>query len=103
MDDLNVQLLEGFEPTSRDGKAIVPLFASFFGNRQHHLHEQFTKIQKEFEDICVENSTKLQNLEVKIRTPEKKLEKVEFQTDDQLAAELQDTIMTTLPTKGKSL
>ena len=48
-------------------------------------------MQKEFEDICVANATKIQNLEDKVRTLEKKLEKVELQTEDQLAAELQDT------------
>ena len=93
MDDLNVRPLEGFEPTSKDGKAIVPALAAFFQNWQHHLSEQFTKMQKEFEDICVANATKIQNLEDKVRTLEKKLEKVELQTEDQLAAELQDTII----------
>ena len=93
MDDLNVQPLEGFEPTSKDGKAIVPVFSSFFQNWQHHLQEQFTRTQKEFEDICMANSTKIQNLEDKVRTSEKNLEKVELQTDDQLATELQNTII----------
>ena len=91
MDDLNIQPLEGFEPTSMDGKAIVPVFDAFFQNWHHHLQEQFTKMQKEFEDTCVANSTKKQNLEYKVRTLEKKLGKVELQTEDQLAAELQDT------------
>ena len=39
------------------------------------------------------NSTKIQNLENKVRTLEKKLEKVELQTEDQAAAELQDTLI----------
>ena len=39
------------------------------------------------------NSSKIQNLEDKVRTVEKKLEKVELQTKDQAAAELQDTII----------
>ena len=72
MDYLNVQSLEGFELTSKDGKAIVPLFPSFFQNWQHHLQEQFTKMQKEIEVICVANSTKIQNLEDKVRNLEKK-------------------------------
>ena len=30
MEDLNMQPLEGFEPTSKDGKALMALFSSFF-------------------------------------------------------------------------
>ena len=94
MDDLmNVQPIEGFEPPSKDGKAIVPALAAFFQNWQHYLQEQFTKMQKEVEDVCVANATKIQNLEDKVRTLEKKLGKFELQTEDQLAAELQDTII----------
>ena len=93
MHDLNVQPLESFEPTSKDGKPIVHLFASFFQNCQHHLHEQLKKMQKEIEVFCVSNSTKFQNLEAKVRTLEKKLEKVEIQIENQLSAELQGTII----------
>ena len=75
MNELNVRPLEGFEPTSKNGKAIVPALAAFIQNWQHHLPEQFTKMQQEVEDICVANATKIQNLEDKVRTLEKKLEK----------------------------
>ena len=59
----------------------MPLFASFSQNWKHHLQEQFKKMQKEFQDICVAKWTKLQNLEDKVRTFEKKLEKVELQAE----------------------
>ena len=39
-------------------------------------------MQKEFENICVANSTKIQNLEDKVRNLEKKLEKVQIQSGD---------------------
>ena len=105
MEDLNVQPLEGIEPTSKDGKAIVHSFGSFFENWQRHLQEQFKKMQKELENICRTSSTKIQNLEEKVCTLEKKLEKVELQTEDQAAAELQDTIFLggkALPTDSDS-
>ena len=78
MDDLNVKLLEGFEPTNKDGKAIVPVFAALFQKWQHHLQELLTKMQKEFEDICVASSTKNQTMEDKVRTLERNLEKVQL-------------------------
>ena len=84
---MNIQPFEGFEPSSKDGKQIVPMFASFFQSWQHHLVEQFEKMQQEFEKLCITNSTKTQNLEDKVRTFEKKVEKGEHQTDDQAAAE----------------
>ena len=93
MEDLNVQPLEGFEPTSKDGKAIMPLFTSFFESWQHHLQEKFKKMLQEFENICITNSTKIKNLEVKVHTLKKKQEKVELQSDNQAGAELQDTII----------
>ena len=93
MEDLSVQPFVGFETSSKDGKQIVPLFASFFQSWQLHFQEQFKKMQQAFEKICITNSTKNQNLEDKVRTLEKKLEKVELQSDDQSAAELQDTII----------
>ena len=93
MEDLNTQPFEGFEPSSKDGKQIVPMFASFFQSWQHHLVEQFEKMQQEFEKLCIANSTKIQKLEDQVRTLEKKLEKVELQSDDQAAAELQDTVI----------
>ena len=48
-------------------------------------------MQKEFEYMCVAHSTKIQNLDDKVCTLEKKLKKVDFHTNDQAAAELQDT------------
>ena len=50
-------------------------------------------MQQEFENIFITNSTKIQNLEDKACTLEKKLEKVELQSGDQAATELQDTII----------
>ena len=92
MEDLNTQPFEGFEPSSKDGKQIVPMFASFFQSWQLNLLEQFEKMQQEFEKLCITNSTKVHKLEGKVRTLEKKLEKVELQSDDQAAAELQVTV-----------
>ena len=50
-------------------------------------------MQQEFEILCITNSTKIQKLEDKVRTLEKKQKKVELQSDDQIAAELQDTVI----------
>ena len=72
MEDLNIQSFEGFEPSSKDGKQIVPMSASFFQSWQLHLQEQFNKVRQEFEKIRITNSTKNQNLEDKVRTLEKK-------------------------------
>ena len=55
---------------------------------------EFNKMRKIIEKICVAHSTstQIQNLEDKVRSLEKKQERVELQTEDQVSAELQDTI-----------
>ena len=82
MEDLNIQQFEGFESSSKDGKQIVHTFACFFQTWQLHLQDQLNKMQQDFEKICITNSTKNQYLEDKVRTLEKKLEKVVLQSDD---------------------
>ena len=41
-------------------------------------------MQESFEKICVEHLTQIQNLEDKVRTLDKKLDKIELQTEDKL-------------------
>ena len=50
-------------------------------------------MQHELEKFCIANSTKVLKLEDQVRTLDKKQEKVELRSDDQAAAELQDTVI----------
>ena len=50
-------------------------------------------MQKEFEKICIAHSTQIKNLEDKVYTLEKNLEKIEWQTEAQATAELQGKII----------
>ena len=67
------QSLQDVQLTSGDGKKLKPILIDFFESFEFKMHELFTAMKTEFQQICQQNSDRIQSLEDEVRTLNKKI------------------------------
>ena len=83
--------------TSKDGKAIIPAFTSFFSSFQEKLNNMFSEMKEEFLATLAQKDIKIENLEGEIGVMKGRIERLENQLDDNEAYERRDTVIISGP------
>ena len=60
-----------------DGKKLKPILIDFFESFEFKKHELFNTMKTEFQQICQQNTNRIQSLEDEVRTLNKEIKKLE--------------------------
>ena len=86
MEDLN-----DYQPSSKDGKVLVPAVLSIFHTFQAKMDDMFKELRSEFLKACSERDKKIEKMDGEIVLLKKKVGILEAKIDDSDAYERKDT------------
>ena len=91
----DLKLLSDIQPTSRDGKLIIPAIVSFFQDYQERFLNMFEKLQSEFTELCKSKDVKVEMLEGEIKTLKHQISKLNDKIEESDNYERRDTLVLT--------
>ena len=91
MDDLKV--LTDLQPTSKDGKSIIPALVSMLQSFQQKFVDMFTELKDEFVDLCKTKDVKIGELHGEIKSLKLQVSKLEDRIDQNESYERRDTLV----------
>ena len=93
MELFDESILSSFQPSAKDGKALVPVLISLFKTFQNNVLQEITASKEELKTQIAEKDEKIAHLETEVCTLKKTVQKLEDKIEDNDAYERRDTIM----------
>ena len=86
-------ILSNFNPSSKDGKALVPVLVSLFENLQLNVKSMFDDMKENFSTLLKEKDKKINIMENEISILKRDIVKLEDKLQDNDTLERRDTVI----------